>query len=85
MLDSGTALFLDDILVYSCTVKEHLKLLEKVLVHLPQYKFYCKLKKYSLLRNSTMFLSFHITPKGTHNSYSKVWSLNERLVPTIVK
>ena len=28
MLDSGVAVFLDDILMYSCTVKEHFMLLE---------------------------------------------------------
>ena len=32
MLDSGVAVFLDDILVYLCIVDEHFTLLEKVLV-----------------------------------------------------
>ena len=34
MLDSGVAVFLDDILMYSHMVKEHFMLLEKLLVHL---------------------------------------------------
>ena len=34
MLDSSIAVFLDDILMYLCIVKEHFTLLEKVLVSL---------------------------------------------------
>ena len=34
MLDSGMAVFLDDILVYSCMVDKNFTLLEQVLVHL---------------------------------------------------
>ena len=41
MLDSGVAVFLDDILIYSCMVKKHFMLLKKVLVCLCQYTFYC--------------------------------------------
>ena len=55
MLDSGVAVFLDNILVYSGTVDEHFMLLEQVLARLHQYTFYCKLKKCSFLHNSTMF------------------------------
>ena len=49
------------------------------------YVFWYKLNKYSFLCNSTKFIGFNIIPKGMHISDSKVWSLNERLVPTIVK
>ena len=85
ILDSGVAVFLDDILVYLHTVKEQFMLLEKVLVLLYQYTFYCKLKKCSFLYNSRMFLSFNTIPEGMHISDSKVQSLNEWLVPTTVQ
>ena len=39
MLDSGMPIFLGDILVYLCTVKEHFTLLEQVLLCLHQYTF----------------------------------------------
>ena len=32
MFDSGVSVIVDDILIYSCTVKEHLTLIKKVLV-----------------------------------------------------
>ena len=85
MLDYGMAVFLDDILVYSGTVGKHFMLLERVLVRLCQYMFYCKLKKCSFLRNSTMFLGFDVTPEGMRISDSKVRSLREWPVPSTVK
>ena len=85
MLDSGVAVFLDDILVYSGTVDEHFILLEQVLVHLHQYTFYCKIKKCSFLCNSTMFLGFDVMPEGMCISNLKVQSLSKWPVPTTVK
>ena len=74
MLDSSLAVFLNDILL--CTVQEHFTLLEKVLACLHQYMLYCKLKKCSFLRNSTIFLSFDVMPEGMCISDLKVQSLN---------
>ena len=62
MLDFGMAVFLDDILVYSCMVKEHFMLLEKVLVYLCQYIFYCKVRECSFIYNSTILLDFDVSP-----------------------
>ena len=85
MLDSGMAVFLDDIFVYLHMVTEYFMLLEKVLPCLCQYMFYCKLKKCSFLCNSTMSLGFDVMPEGMHISNSKVQSLNKWSVPTTVK
>ena len=68
MLDFCVAVFLDDILLYLHMVKEYYTLLEKVLVHLCQYTFYCKLKKCSFLHNNKMFFSFNVMPEGMHIS-----------------
>ena len=72
ILNSGKAILLDDILMYSHTVNEHFTFLEKILVHLYQYIFYFKFKKCSFLQNSTMFLSFDIMPEGMCISDLKV-------------
>ena len=77
MLDSGIAVFLDNIFMYSGMVDKHFMLLEQVLFCLHQYTFYCKLKKCSFLHNSTTFLGFDGTPEGMHISDSKVRSLGE--------
>ena len=84
-LDLGVAVFLDNILVYSCTMKEYFTIPEKVLACLHQYTFYYKLKKCSLLCNSTIFLSFDVTLEGMHISDSKEWSLNKWPGPSTVK
>ena len=84
-LDSSMLVFLDSILVYWCTVKEHFMLLKKVLACLYQYMFYCKLKKFNFLHNSTTFIGFRITPEGICISDSKVQNLNKWTLPTIVK
>ena len=72
ILDSGKAVFLNDILVDLGMVTEHFMLLEKVLACLCQYTFYCKLKKCSFLYNSTMFLGFDVMSEGMHIIDSKV-------------
>ena len=77
MLDSGVAVFLDDILMYSGTVDKYFMLLEQVLVCLYQYMFYCKLRKCSFLCNSTMFLGFDVTLEGMRISDLKVRSLSK--------
>ena len=85
MLDSGVAVFLDNILVYLGMVDEHFTLLEQVLACLCQYTFYCKLKKCSFLCNSITFLGFDITPEGMRISDLKVQSLSKWPVLTTVK
>ena len=72
ILEFGMAVFLDDIFVYSCMVKKNFTLLAKILVHLCQSIFYCKLGKCSFFCNSTTFLSFNVIAKGMHISDSKV-------------
>ena len=49
MLDKGVIVLLDDVLIYSTMMEEHFELLKKVFACLCKYKFYCKLKKCSLL------------------------------------
>ena len=85
MLDSGVAVFLDNILMYWHMVNKHFILLEQVLAHLCQYMFYCKLKKCSFLHNSKMLLGFNVMPEGMHISDLKVQSLSKCPVPTTVK
>ena len=84
MLDKGVIVFLDDMLIYSTTVEEHFKLLEKAFAHLRKYKFYCKLNKCSFLQWTTTFLGFDIMPEGLKISDAKVQSLKEWLKPTTV-
>ena len=85
MLDKVVIAFLDDVLIYSTMVEEHFELLEKVFACLLKYKFYCKLKKWSFLRQITTFLGFDITPEGLKISDVKVQSLKQRPKPTTIQ
>jgi Reverse transcriptase (RNA-dependent DNA polymerase) len=42
LLDKGVVIYLDDILVYSKTVDEHIKLLNEVFALLQKYQLYVK-------------------------------------------
>ena len=64
ILDKELVVFLDDILIYSTTVKEHFKLLEKVFPCLYKHAFYCKLKKCSFLQKTTTFLGLILLQKA---------------------
>ena len=86
MLDSGMAVFLDDILVYLGTVDEHFMLLEQVRVHLHQYT--CStvsLRSVASYATVQCSLAFNVMPEGMHISDLKVQSLSKWPVPTMVK
>ena len=85
MLDKGVIVLLDDVLIYSTMMEEHFELLKKVFACLCKYKFYCKLKKCSLLWWTTTFLGFDITQEGPQISDAKVQSLKEWPKPTNVQ
>ena len=72
LLDKKIVVFLDNILIYSTTMKESFELLEKVLNHLYKDAFTCKLKKCSYLCNTTIFLGFNTTLEGMCISNTKV-------------
>ena len=77
MLDKGVVFFLDNILIYSNLADENLGLMKKILTHLYNHTFYCKLKKCGFLQKSTIFLRFDITPEGMNISDTKMRTLKE--------
>ena len=77
LLYQGVIEFLNDMLVYSPTRDKHVQLLHMVFGKLRKHRFYCKLKKCSLFRTSTMFFGFDVTPEGLKISDAKVKSLRE--------
>jgi len=63
-IDKFVQAFLDDVLVYSKTMEEHLKHLRLVLSRLREQKLYAKLSKCSFLRNQMEFLGHVISAEG---------------------
>ena len=55
-LDDFVLVFLDDILVYSCTVKTYVEHLGKVLEALRQHRLYAKASENSIMEEEVKFL-----------------------------
>ena len=72
MLDKGVLIYLDDILVYSKTIDEHKKLLDRVFYYLNLNKLYLKEKKWSLFLEKINFLGHVISKDGVSMESGKV-------------
>ncbi|KAI2659483.1 Transposon Tf2-9 polyprotein [Labeo rohita] len=72
MLDKGVIVYIDDILIYSNSMSEHIQHVRKVLQRLIQYQLYAKLEKCEFHRTSTSFLGYIISPEGVAMDEKKV-------------
>lgn len=64
LLDKGVLVYLDDVLIYSKTIEEHMKLLDKVFALLEKYKLFVKPEKCHLLLEEVEFLGHVVSSKG---------------------
>jgi RNase H-like domain found in reverse transcriptase/Reverse transcriptase (RNA-dependent DNA polymerase)/Integrase zinc binding domain/Retroviral aspartyl protease/Chromo (CHRromatin Organisation MOdifier) domain/DNA N-6-adenine-methyltransferase (Dam) len=83
-LDKFVVVYLDDILIYSKSLPEHLDHLEQVLATLKQHKLQVKLKKCSFGKVSVPFLGFLVTKEGIRPDPAKVRAVQDWPVPTNV-
>ncbi len=72
MSDKGVLIYLDHILVYSKTIEEHKKLLDRVFYYLNLNKLYLKEKKCSLFLEKINFLGHVISKDGVSMESGKV-------------
>ncbi|KAL0186709.1 hypothetical protein M9458_018379, partial [Cirrhinus mrigala] len=72
MLGKGVIVYIDDILIYSNSMSEHIQHVRKVLQRLIQYQLYAKLEKCEFQRTSTSFLGYIISPEGVAMDEKKV-------------
>ena len=59
-LDKFVVVYLDDIIIYSNTLKKHIEHLRKVFKILRQNELYVKKEKYSFAKEEVSFLGHHI-------------------------
>jgi hypothetical protein len=83
-LDPFTIVFINDILIYSRTSKEHEEHLWKALERLWREKLYAKLKKCKFWLNSVSFLGHMISGEGVVVDLEKVKAVVEWTRPTSV-
>ncbi|XDV15206.1 hypothetical protein PO909_015336 [Leuciscus waleckii] len=72
MLHRFVIIYIDDILIYSSNLDEHILQVKKVLQRLREYQLYLKLEKCEFHRESMHFLGYVIRPDGISMDQSKV-------------
>ncbi len=85
MLDQWVIVYIDDILIYSNSLKEHLQHVRSVLKRLIQYQLYAKAEKCEFHQTSTSFLGYIISQVGVAMDESKVRAVLELPQPHTVK
>ena len=81
LLDRGVIVYLDDILIYTKTVEEHVKLLDDVFALLQKYKLYLKESKCSLFLEKINFLGHVISSEGVSMESGKLAVVENWPVP----
>src|SRR5207302_5984177 len=84
-LDQGVVVYLNDILIYSETEKQHVELMRKVLQRLKDYQLAVKIEKSVFHTQEVEFLGYIVNTEGVEMSEKKVKAIKEWKAPTSVK
>ncbi|GBG59681.1 hypothetical protein CBR_g49947 [Chara braunii] len=84
-LEQYVLVYLDDILVYSRTLEEHLRHLRDVLDRLHRQGFYAKLSKCRFAQHKVDFLGHYVSDQGLHMDDAKITAVAEWPAPTSAK
>ncbi|GJP80063.1 hypothetical protein CLOP_g10298 [Closterium sp. NIES-67] len=82
LLDKCVIIYLDDILIYSKTREQHLKVLEAVFQRLQQHRLITKGSKCEFLKQELEFLGHVISTEGIRIDPKKLWAIQEWKPPT---
>lgn len=77
-------LYLDDVIVFSCTIDEHLERLDSVLSCLKQEKFKVKLEKCCFFQTEVNYLGHVISKEGVSTDPGKISAVADWSRPTSV-
>jgi hypothetical protein len=80
-LDRFVLVYLDDILIYSKSVAEHMEHLRTVLSVLREHKFYCKRSKCDFVAKQVEYLGHLLTPHGIMVDPRKVVAIQDWPTP----
>lgn len=81
-VDKFVLVYLDDVLIYSRSEREHLQHVESVMQALQGAKLHCKLSKCRFARDTTIFLGFQVSRDGISMDPKKVAAILNWSVPS---
>ncbi|KAK3557139.1 hypothetical protein QTP70_024735 [Hemibagrus guttatus] len=85
LLGRGVIVYIDDILVYSTSMEEHVLQVREVFARLQQHHLYVKLEKCEFHRSMVMFLGYVISHQGVEMDMVKVRVVTEWPAPSMVR
>ena len=81
-IDNFIVIYLDDLLIFSSTMEEHLEYLKKVVLRLKEKCLYASTKKCSCLQEEVEFLGLRVGRDGIHIGRGRVEAIEEWRKPT---
>ena len=85
LLRKGVLVFMDDILIYSPTLEDHITLLIEVLQTLSHHNLFAKPSKCSFAQNNIEYLGHVISSKGVSTDPLKIRAVQDWPIPITVK
>ncbi|KAK3545982.1 hypothetical protein QTP70_018649 [Hemibagrus guttatus] len=85
LLERGVIAYIDDILVYSTSMEEHVCQVREVLARLQRFHLFVKLEKCEFHRTTVTFLGYVISPRGVEMDTNKVRAVSEWPAPATIK
>ncbi|KAK3569123.1 hypothetical protein QTP86_024496 [Hemibagrus guttatus] len=85
LLGRGVIAYIDDILVYSTSMEEHVCQVREVLARLQRFHLFVKLEKCEFHRTTVTFLGYVISPRGAEMDTNKVRAVSEWPAPDTIK
>ncbi|KAK3542068.1 hypothetical protein QTP86_011365 [Hemibagrus guttatus] len=84
LLGKGVITYIDDILVYSASMEDHVRQVREVLARLQRHHLYVKLEKCEFHRTTVTFLGYVISHQGVEMDVGKVRVVTEWPAPVMV-
>ena len=85
LIDKGVIVYIDDILIYSDNLEDHIKMVREVLARLQKHKLAAELEKCSFHVQEVEFLGHILNGKGMWMEEAKIKKIVEWPIPRSVK